>query len=233
MIDTIYQTVLTVINKENQGYISPTEFNLLLNNVQMEIFRGYFEDFNIDKVKEHRGITTNGYGNLKHNQSQMIEQFSEITPPISPVSAGRYNLPTDLYFIEENGVSTTEGRVVEVVEKGGINYLKNSEAKPTEVYPVYEKYPTYIITHPNTLLDLEIRYLRTPKAPKWTYFVLPNGNESYDPSNPSFQDVELHVSEFSNIVVRLLAYFGITIREEEVIRIAETMKDKNNIKENQ
>lgn len=198
----------------------------------MEVFRGYSEDFNVDKIKENKGLTTNGYGNLKDNQSQRIEQFSEVSPLIVPVSAGRYDLPTDLYYIEENGVSTSEGRVIDSVEKGEINHLKNSESRPTEVYPVYEKFSSYLIVHPNTIGNIEVRYLRTPKAPKWTYFILPNGKEMYDPSNPSFQDVELHISEFSNIVIRMLSYFGITIREEEVVKIAETLKEKNEIKEN-
>ena len=37
-IDTVYQRVLTLANKEQRGYITPQEFNLLANHVQMEIF---------------------------------------------------------------------------------------------------------------------------------------------------------------------------------------------------
>ena len=46
MIDTIYKVLLTIINKENQGYISPEEFNLIAINVQNEIFSEYFKDAN-------------------------------------------------------------------------------------------------------------------------------------------------------------------------------------------
>ena len=55
----------------------------------------------------------------------------------------------------------------------------------------------------------------------------------YDPSNASFQDFELHESEFSNIVLRMLSYFGINLREGEVMQIAELLKDKMNLKDNQ
>ena len=40
MIDLVYSTLLTILNKELNGYVSPVEFNLLANNVQYEIYRG-------------------------------------------------------------------------------------------------------------------------------------------------------------------------------------------------
>jgi hypothetical protein len=43
-IDTVYQRVLTLANKEQRGYITPQEFNLLANQAQMEIFEQYFGD---------------------------------------------------------------------------------------------------------------------------------------------------------------------------------------------
>ena len=36
-VDTVYQRVLTLANKEQRGYITPQEFNLLANHAQMEI----------------------------------------------------------------------------------------------------------------------------------------------------------------------------------------------------
>ena len=36
-IDTVYQTVLALANKEQRGYITPQEFNLFANQVQLEI----------------------------------------------------------------------------------------------------------------------------------------------------------------------------------------------------
>ena len=43
-IDTIYQRVLALANKEQRGYITPQEFNLFANQAQMEIFEQYFYD---------------------------------------------------------------------------------------------------------------------------------------------------------------------------------------------
>ena len=45
-VDTVYQKVLALANKEQRGYITPQEFNLLANQAQMEIFEQYFYDQN-------------------------------------------------------------------------------------------------------------------------------------------------------------------------------------------
>ena len=45
-INTVYQTVLAVANKEQRGYITPQEFNLFANQAQMDIFEQYFYDIN-------------------------------------------------------------------------------------------------------------------------------------------------------------------------------------------
>ena len=45
-INTVYTTVLFILNKEQRGYIPPAEFNSLAQQVQQEIFDSYFPDGN-------------------------------------------------------------------------------------------------------------------------------------------------------------------------------------------
>jgi len=45
-INTVYTTVLYILNKEQRGYITPAEFNSLATQVQEEIFESYFPDGN-------------------------------------------------------------------------------------------------------------------------------------------------------------------------------------------
>jgi hypothetical protein len=54
-VDTIYQRVLALANKEQRGYITPQEFNLLANQAQMSIFESYFYAKNQrDKAEPNR-----------------------------------------------------------------------------------------------------------------------------------------------------------------------------------
>ena len=43
-IDTVYQRVLAISNKEQRGYITPLEFNLMANQAQLDVFNQYFYD---------------------------------------------------------------------------------------------------------------------------------------------------------------------------------------------
>ena len=45
-VNTVYTTVLSILNKEQRGYITPEEFNKLATQVQLDIFENYFEDLN-------------------------------------------------------------------------------------------------------------------------------------------------------------------------------------------
>jgi hypothetical protein len=236
MIDAIYKILLAILSKDNNGTIKPTDYNLLANQVQQEIFRSYFEDENLDKNKENRGITNRGYSNLPFIQRQRIAAFgksSDIEQQSATSKASIFDKPADLYLIEDNGFSTDTGKLITEVERSSIITMLNTEAAPTSAYPIYEEEGNTLMVYPKTVEDASLRYIRKPLEPKWTFFLLPNGKESYDPTNASFQDFELHYSEFTNIVIRMLSYSGVTLREEQVVQIAEQLKISLNQKDNQ
>lgn len=224
MIDLVYKLVLTLGAKDLQGYLTPEEFNELATLWQMKIFRGYFEDSNRDKLRQNKGMSGDGYANLPFNQQQLIQQFAD-TASLTH-STGTYNLPADLYLIEDHGINVTStGRLVDQVERKDLVLMNSSPlSKPSAVYPVYERFSTFIKVHPSTFTGaLTCRYLRTPKNPKWTYYTLPNNAVVFDPSNPSYQDFELHESELPNLVIGILSHFGIMVREDMVVKAAESI----------
>lgn len=45
-VDTVYRTVLLILNKEQRGYMTPDEFNKTSAQAQLEIFESYFDDLN-------------------------------------------------------------------------------------------------------------------------------------------------------------------------------------------
>lgn len=234
MINRIYLVIQTLINKDQNGYISPDEFNIIADNIQNRIQRGYFEDENRDKLKENRGLTNRGYANLAFNERQRIEQFAEIATLTYDAGTSSFTLPDNVYFLEDNGITTSNGTVIEEVQRSNIAYLNRSSlSAPNEVYPVYEKYSNRIVISPSTITSgVRCRYIRTANSPKWTFTVLSDGTPLFNPTANDFQDFELHESEFSNIVVMMLSELGLSIRESEVIQVAEALKNQQNIKDN-
>lgn len=228
MIDTVYQLLKTIINKELRGNVTPAEFNLIAKQAQDKIFRGYMEDANRDKTKENRGLTSKNYAHLSLFQRQRIDEFS--TSAALVFNSGVFDLPTDLYYIKDHGISFNSN-VVDEVESSDITFLSSSLSTPSETFPVYERNPSSITILPTTIIsDITCRYLKIPADPKWTYTIV-SGTELFDISAVDYQDFELHESEFTNIVIIMLSYFGINIREIEVTQYAEALRQKQDTKE--
>ena len=45
MINSVRNTVLFLLNKDNRGYVSPLEFDYFAKQAQLEIFEQYFSDY--------------------------------------------------------------------------------------------------------------------------------------------------------------------------------------------
>jgi hypothetical protein len=75
-INTVYQTVLQILNKEQRGYITPAEFNNLAQQVQLEIFESYFPDGNqLNRQNQNNTQNDTQYFNIFKNQEEKISPF--------------------------------------------------------------------------------------------------------------------------------------------------------------
>jgi hypothetical protein len=68
----------------------------------------------------------------------------------------------------------------------------------------------------NTYGQVVCTYFRYPKDPKWTYVTLFNGEPSFDQSQLDYQDFELPLEDEFKLVMKILQYCGVSIRELEV-----------------
>jgi len=103
MINSVRNTVLSVVNKNNYGYISPSDFNLYAQQAQLEIFEEYFSDYNTLVNKENSRVSGTGYADIKKGVEEMIDIFS-VTNFLSHNSSNTYFLPSltttgDDYFM--------------------------------------------------------------------------------------------------------------------------------------
>ena len=64
MIDSVYKTVLTIVNKNNYGYINPTDFNLFARTAQLELFENMFYDYNNRINLENLRKSGTGYADI-------------------------------------------------------------------------------------------------------------------------------------------------------------------------
>jgi len=94
-IDTVYQRVLAICNKEQRGYITPQEFNLLANQAQMAIFEQYFYD--IKQFGDQHGNSTE-YSDMLELLNKKLAPFQKTSSSLNYSSVAKeFTLPTDSY----------------------------------------------------------------------------------------------------------------------------------------
>ncbi len=96
---------------------------------------------------------------------------------------------------------------------------------PSSMFPAYIQNENILTLFPNTVNDfgmVRCQYLRYPKAPKWTYLDLGTGGEPvFDQSQPDFQDFELPLDDEPTLVMKILQYAGMSIREVQAVQFAQ------------
>jgi hypothetical protein len=231
-VDIVYKTVLSILNKEQRGYMTPDEFNRVGNQVQLEIFESYFEDLNQQlRIQQ----TDDEYANRQKNIDNKISVF-KTSNVCSWVSLGKYfSTPTNLHKI---GTVIYNGEVeVERVQKNDFIYMNLSQlTKPTKNFPVYlYEYPNTltgtalnsnpkIYVHPLSIQSgISVSYIRKPTEIIWAYSGIggvtwTSGPYIYNATNSI--NFELDASERTNIIIRILSYAGMIIRDQEVIQAA-------------
>lgn len=90
-VDTVYKTVLLILNKEQRGYMTPDEFNKVATQVQLETFESYFEDLNQQlRIPEN----DSEYSNRIKNLDEQIAVFKTISNCTWDTVNNQWSLPT-------------------------------------------------------------------------------------------------------------------------------------------
>ena len=179
-IDVIYKTVLSIINKEQRGYMTPDEFNKTAKQAQLSIIDKTFYEYNDALTKMKSRVVGSGYADIVSKSREKLEHLYRSAP--ITFSGGAASLPTDSFKIE--GVFSQDRMTkYEEVTKDKLNYLLSSPlTAPDKMFPVFFRSASgsNIIVKPSgTSLDTataEVDYIKLPEAPRWGYRI----GESFD-----------------------------------------------------
>lgn len=244
MINIVRNTVLSILNKNNYGYLSPSDFNLFAKNAQLAIFEDYFYQINYQTNKENARMSRSGLSDIGQQLKEIVEYFT-IAPIVLTRDANNvYFAPSvittgfDYYSILNvycYDTSVTPKRYLGEAEKMDISrveLLKNSMlTKPSKAFPSYALNENKITILPetiNTVNAVECQYIRYPKDPKWTFVSLAGGSPSFDQSAADYQDFELPTEAQDDLIVKICQMAGISIRESEVYQYAKSEEQFTN-----
>ena len=223
-IDTVYQRVLAICNKEQRGYITPQEFNLMANQAQMSIYNQYIHDIRLAHT-EHGNDTE--YSNELDLLNEKLAPFETVQAAAS-IANGLTTLPTHDYLGSVNYVTTSKTVEVQEVRKNEATYINASPlAAPNSTRPIYTRvnatqvqiYPTNLTT---TAAEISCNILSAPTRSngtdaRWGYAVV--GEKAlYNVDETT--DFMLHSSEESHLVIKILELAGITLNKPALAQLA-------------
>lgn len=227
-VNTVYRTVLLIINKEQRGYLTPDEFNRTAAQVQLEIFNEYFEDLN-----QQLRVPGNDseYSDRIKNLEEKIAIFQDSGN--CTFSSGRFNLPTltpPTEFYKLGTVIYNNEKEVQYVQPNELLELNLSPiTKPSVYWPVYTYKNFKITVSPNTIQSgISCTYIRKPLDPKWNFTSTPP-NYQYVYTPVGSQDFELHPTEQVSLITRILLYSGIVIKDPQIVQAAAQQVQMENI----
>jgi hypothetical protein len=234
MINSVRNTVLSVLNKNNYGYISPSDFNLFAKQAQMELYEEYYSSYNKTINMENSRASGTGYADIEQPLAETLESFIVISnlspsidnywyyPSITTTGSEAYMiLRMDVYDASGNRLGTAE----KVSEDKIMMLLDSPFVGPTLKYPSYVFQKDYITVYPASINItngnvIKCTYFSYPKDPKWTYITLSNGEPVFDQSQPDYQDFQLPLEDEYKLVMKICQYCGISIREMDVVSYA-------------
>ena len=219
-IDSVYQKVLVIANKEQRGYITPQEFNLLADKAQLDILDGYFHDV---KTAYYKPKNQTGFGNEADMLSEKLQSFKSTTTIDSDATTATITLPTDLYKLVT--VSRSGNEITELSKKEVLLTESNPLTKATIKRSVFVRessdsitiYPAPVLAMGQDFISFEIQFFKKPPPPKWGYVVV---NEKPLYNSSSSTNFELQVSEEGAVVGRILELAGITINRPDLHQAA-------------
>ena len=221
-IDTVYQRVLAIANKEQRGYITPLEFNLLANQAQLVIFEQYFYD--LDKAKRVIGDDSS-FSDMTELIKNKLTFFSSVV-----IIPGGTTFPVNY----RTGKIFYSGYEVEQVETNDIanTFGSTFHALGLQKNPVYTESS---VTGEDILVfdsagqvnsGVSVEIISQPSKAEWGYDVV--GEKALHNGSPNrTTHFEVHSSEETNLVMKILELGGVIMEDPNLVLYANQEQTEN------
>lgn len=240
MIDSVRTTVLSILNKNNYGYVPPMDMNLYFKMAQLDLFEEMFLTHNKLVIAQNDDKVSMDYSDRIKQVESTIEIFRRDGVDLSQDAGNVFFLPSiattgDEFFKIESILCYQNGSILGEAEKVSEGAHQRMEmttgSSATTSFPRYTEASGKITVYPSSFSnngDIKASYIRYPKDPKWTYRTISGGEPMFDQSQPDYQDFELPKEYEPDLIKRVLVLSGMSIREAQAVSFAdrEEMKDK-------
>lgn len=216
-INTIKSVCELIVNKNQSGTLTPARFNTACESVNWD----YFNDCIGQPALSKGGSQVNDvFWQANERITNNLRPFLKIIT-LQVDQTGKALRPNDFVYTSSVRYFYGSKQVeCEMVNDGGLSeYVGSDLFYPTKTHPIFCVYDSKIQFYPKDLARVQFTYLSKPQVPFWGYTVV-NGRPVYDPNT----SVDFGFPEecLNEVVSRIVALWGISIREQQVQQYAQT-----------
>lgn len=216
--NTPYKIIQYVANKNQNGYISPDNYNLIINQGSRDYVK--FLTGATQSYVPGRPISKVELGNSEH-VLRSLAPF--IDPPATLTIAGDGTVAWPDDMEEVVAMYTTSLDRIRFVQQDSLwSYLK-SVIDQVEANPIYLIQADTFQFYPITIGSAKISFIKTPPSITWAYTLDVNGRPVYDSANsvaPIWADTDM-----MEVIARALRLVGVNLQSADVNVYANEIKN--------
>jgi hypothetical protein len=214
MINTVRTLVQAFANKQNYGYLPPSDFDLFAEKAQLSEFEDLVFRYTQWKTMQMQGRAGSGLADIPENIEQDIEVF--MTGPEVLSGENEWDAPEDMYYIDPEYGILVNGKNATKIPLNKVAIMQSSDMMaPSSEFPMWTLSAKKIQVYPTAdTTQVSAIYVRYPVSPQWAYDSLAGGEPIYNQTNSI--DFELPLSYLPSLVIKIASYLGISIREQDL-----------------
>jgi hypothetical protein len=230
-VNDMYRICQFAVNKAQNGYLTPSEFNLIINQAQVsyqDYLLGEFQQYQYGRPQARINYSQNE--NIRQRLSPLI---AETTLSINGTS-GKSAYPND--YVQADAVRTDTFDRVRYVQQDSLYSYYNSQIDPVETNPIYLLEPSGFQFYPKNLGvvgtsgtsgSAVLTYVKDAPEIVWAYTTV-SGRPVYAPTQtgagvtpttgtvqPVWEKVDL-----LEIIARALKLIGLNLQDGQVQQYA-------------
>jgi hypothetical protein len=217
-IDQVYKFVDFIIKKSNSGgYLTPDEFNLIINRAQIQYFNKLYGNQN--DYRYDRPVPKIAYA-ITEKISNSLSPFLSDSTALVIDGNGQVNIPSDLFQTVSitHTIDGVEYEITRVEQDRIANNLSSYYDAPTSDFPIYSQLRTKFQFYPKNLATASLFYLKKPTDMVWGYTTV-SGRPVYNSGTsvqPLWKDMDIN-----EIIYIALSYIGVNLKDGDVSQFAQ------------
>lgn len=216
--NTPYKIIQYAANKNQNGYISPDNYNLIINQGQRDYMKWLIGE--AQTYMPGRPVSKVELGN-DQRILRSLAPFISLPATIAINGSGVALWPSGME--EVIAMYTNSMDRIRYVQQDSLWSYLQSEIDPVETNPIYLISLNAFQFYPINLGTARISFISTPSPIVWAYTTDSNGRPIYDAGSsvaPAWQDTDM-----MEVIVRALRLVGVNLQVGDVSMYAKEIKE--------